>query len=160
MPHSFSSFSASFLSLSSSQLLTCIPRPTFTRTESKNSGNIVAVIRGRVYSYNSLDSWPGSEKLVLRWGFFLVGRTWHFSVHCLTSPILLPSSPVRQSEKLALSSFPLWLPQPEFQCPGQFIMTAFWLMKEASDLTNTLLEDYDFTSLFLRFSKIKIVFST
>lgn len=97
--HSFSSFSASLLSRSSSQLLTCIPRPTFV-LELKVKLSVAAVVSYQRwdYSYNSLDSCPGSEKLVLSWGFFLVGRTWHFSVHCLTSPISLPSSPVRQWE--------------------------------------------------------------
>ena len=75
MSPSFSSVSASLLFLSSSQLLTCIPRPTFVlEPKVKIAVAVAAVIRGRDSSDSSLDSCP-LEKLVLRRGFFLVGRT-------------------------------------------------------------------------------------
>ena len=68
MSHSFSSVSASLLFFSSSQLLTYIPRPTLIlELKGKIVAAVVAVIRGRDYSYNSLDSCPGLEKLILRW---------------------------------------------------------------------------------------------
>lgn len=67
MSHSFSSVSASLLFFSSSQLLTYIPRPTLIlELKGKIVAAVVAVIRGRDYSYNSLDSCPGLEKLILR----------------------------------------------------------------------------------------------
>lgn len=48
MSHSFSSVSASLLFLSSSQLLTNIPRPTFIlELKGKIVAAVVAVIRGR-----------------------------------------------------------------------------------------------------------------
>lgn len=46
MSHSFSSVPASLLFLSSSQLLTCIPRPTFVLEPKVKIVAVVAVIRG------------------------------------------------------------------------------------------------------------------